>query len=81
MTWHAASDLAERATTRCPDCRMPGFGVVDVVRGLPCLDCGAPTARPRALVHGCVRCPARREVPGPDGLLGADPGTCEFCNP
>lgn len=77
----AAAALAERAATPCPACATPGFGTVDVVRGLPCAECGAPTPRPRAFVHGCARCPERCEVPRTDGVVAADPGGCEFCNP
>lgn len=77
----AAAALVERAATLCPDCGTPGFGKVDVVRGLPCSDCGTPSARPRAFVHGCTRCAARREVPRPDGLVVSEPASCDVCNP
>lgn len=77
----AAATLATRAATRCPACTTPGFGSVEIVRGLPCDQCNEPTSRPRAFVHGCVRCPERRELPRADGVLAADPGSCEHCNP
>lgn len=77
----AAAALAERATTLCPSCATPGFGAIDVVRGLPCSDCGTPTARPRAFVHGCVRCAMRLEVPRTDDVVAAEPAGCDVCNP
>jgi hypothetical protein len=77
----AAEALAQRAASPCPACGTPGFGEVDAVRGLPCADCGAPTGWVRTLVRGCLRCPVRREVPRPDGLLAVDPASCPHCNP
>lgn len=77
----AAAALATRAATPCPGCALPGFGQVEVVRGLPCALCGAPTSWPRAFLHGCARCPTRRELPRPDGRRDVDPGSCPACNP
>ena len=77
----AAASLAERAATPCPGCATPGFGQVEVRRGLPCGDCGAPTAQVRALVHGCARCDERRELPRADGATTASPAGCDVCNP
>ncbi|MBX3463737.1 MAG: hypothetical protein KF830_11230 [Planctomycetes bacterium] len=77
----AAAALATRAATRCPACELPGFGPVDVRRGLPCALCGLPTPWLLAVVHGCARCPERRELPRADGRQAADPGDCPVCNP
>ncbi len=77
----AATELATRAATPCPGCALPGFGRVDVVRGLPCQFCGAPTRLVRAIVHGCARCSAREEHPRDDGRVDIDPGNCPVCNP
>ncbi|MFX5574755.1 DUF6671 family protein, partial [Acinetobacter baumannii] len=40
--------MAARLRTPCPACACPGFGPVDVVRGVPCGGCGTPTSRVRA---------------------------------
>lgn len=77
----AATTLAKRVVTPCPQCGAPGFGKVDVVRGLPCSLCDLPSNWVRAFVHGCLRCDARLEVPRSDGLASVDPGSCEHCNP
>jgi hypothetical protein len=77
----AASILAKRVATPCPGCGSPGFGKIDVVRGLPCSLCDLPSSWVRAFVHGCSRCDARLEVPRSDGLASVDPGSCEHCNP
>ncbi|CCE74171.1 DUF6671 family protein [Clavibacter nebraskensis] len=71
--------MAERLTRPCPDCRMPGWGLVDVERGLPCGLCGTPTAAVAADVHGCGACGATRAVPRAERAV--DPRWCDACNP
>ncbi len=73
--------LAVRMARRCPCCGAPGFGIVDVERGLPCRQCGAPTRRIRAEIHACSACQTRvkRHERGP--ALSADPTWCDMCNP
>lgn len=73
--------LVRRIATPCPSCQAPGWGLIDVLPGLPCGWCGQPTALIRAEIHGCVRCDHRQERPRRDGLRQADPGQCPFCNP
>lgn len=73
--------LVRRITTPCPRCQAPGWGVVDLLPGLPCHNCGCATDLSWGEIHGCVACPYREERPRPDGLRQADPGQCPFCNP
>lgn len=73
--------LVRRIATPCPRCQAPGWGVVELLAGLPCRGCGCPTDLIRAEVHGCVACLHREERPRADGLRLADPGQCSFCNP
>ncbi len=74
----AAGRLARRLATRCPACDAPGWGLVDVERGLPCADCETPTTAVLAEVRGCASCPERaRTVMGGS----ASPATCPACNP
>lgn len=77
----AAAALAKRAATPCPECALPGFGQVNLLRGLPCACCGVPSNWVRAVVQGCARCSCRREILRADGLTTVDPGSCSFCNP
>lgn len=76
-----ARALAARTARRCPSCGAPGFGVVDVERGLPCGDCGTATRRVRAEIYGCAACQAKakRHERGP--RIVADPTWCPMCNP
>ncbi len=76
-----ANRFAARLATLCPACGAPGFGPMRSEAGLPCAECGAPTALARSLISGCAACP--HEVPGPrsDGRTHASPAECPECNP
>lgn len=76
-----ASRLALRLATRCPSCKAPGWGPVDVILGIPCAQCGTEIARPRAQIDGCPACDYRAVGPAPSPQGRAEPETCPFCNP
>ncbi len=76
-----ATALGRRLATLCPKCRTPGWGLVELVRGLPCEWCGGETDLVRAEVHGCPRCAYRASHPRSDGLRVASPDNCPWCNP
>lgn len=76
-----AVGLGRRLATLCPECRAPGWGLVDVVRGLPCEWCGGQTELVRTEIHGCPRCEYRERGPRSDGLSVASPADCSWCNP
>ena len=77
------SQLSERMALRlampCPRCATPGFGVVDVRRGLPCRDCGEPTRGVIADVLGCALCDRVEIVDRPERT--SSPEWCDACNP
>lgn len=72
--------LARRLAACCPACNTPGWGVVDVERGLPCEWCGAKTELVKAEIFGCARCDYRTSHPrkGPER---APAMYCPVCNP
>lgn len=76
-----AGRLAARLATLCPACACPGFGEVDVLRGLPCPACGQPTQGIIALIDGCTACGHKQTRPRPDGVTAASPASCDWCNP
>jgi hypothetical protein len=76
-----ARRLARRLHARCPACTTPGWGRIDVRRGLPCEACGTPTDWIAAEIHGCPRCQHREHRPRPDALRSVDPARCPRCNP
>lgn len=73
--------LGRRLATLCLKCQTPGWGLVDMVRGLPCEWCGGETDLVRTEIHGCPRCEYRESYPRRDGLRVASPGNCPWCNP
>ena len=76
----AALDLLEKLRSRCPACGLPGFSVVEWVKGIPCADCGFPTNEIRADVFGCCKCTHRVVVERDSGAKG-NPFYCDYCNP
>jgi hypothetical protein len=76
-----AERFAGRLSRLCPACGAPGFGPVRSEPGLPCADCGAPTALVKATVSECVRCPHTLAEGRSDGLAAASPAQCPECNP
>jgi hypothetical protein len=76
-----ATRLARRLATPCPGCAAPGFGIADVVRGLPCGWCGEPTRLVIAELFHCAKCGFESQRAVKPGRTTADPGQCQFCNP
>jgi hypothetical protein len=76
-----AGRLAARLAALCPACNCPGFGQIDVLRGLPCSSCNQPTQGVLAIIDGCGVCDHRERRPRPDGVTAASPASCDWCNP
>ena len=76
-----AHRLAERLSKRCPACGTPGFGVADIVRGLPCACCGESVPIPVARICRCTTCEFELRTKMNGVPQAADPGRCPQCNP
>jgi hypothetical protein len=76
---HLSERMAARLATPCPRCATPGFGAVDVERGLPCRDCGEPTKGIIADLRGCALCDRVDRVERPERT--SSPEWCDACNP
>jgi len=76
----AARDLNQRIQSRCPDYQTPGFRVTERLPGLPCSDCGLPTASYRDEVWSCLRCQYQSVEARKDRAV-AEPRHCSYCNP
>jgi hypothetical protein len=74
-----AHNMAGRLSTPCPLCHTPGFGQVDIERGLCCSDCGEPTRMIAADILGCGRCPHTVRTSRTNRI--AAPQWCDYCNP
>jgi uncharacterized protein YbcC (UPF0753/DUF2309 family) len=76
-----ADSFAKRLATPCPLCHNPGWGVVDIQKGLECEMCGSETERVKFEVFGCPKCIHKENRPRQDGLTFANPQYCGWCNP
>jgi hypothetical protein len=76
-----ADKLAKRLSTPCPKCSTPGWGKVRVEQGLECTLCGSETELVKSEIFGCVKCDHEETTGRADGLINADPGDCNYCNP
>lgn len=73
--------LALRIARCCSECGAPGFGLVDIERGMRCRDCRAETRLIRAEVHGCAACGHRQRKRVRAESQHAEPTWCDDCNP
>ncbi|HEY6955109.1 MAG TPA: DUF6671 family protein [Flavisolibacter sp.] len=65
----------------CPLCQAPGFEVKEVIRGLPCSQCSAPTQTAKAYVYLCQHCGHAQTKNYPNKKEKEDPMFCDECNP
>jgi len=75
------TQLVRRLASRCPACGIPGWGLVDVLRGLPCQVCGEDTDWVKQEIWGCARCEHQEARDRSDGLTAVGPEHCRWCNP
>ncbi len=74
-------ELANRLNSFCPKCSTPGWGQVDVVRGLLCFGCGLPTKEIKAEIYGCAKCPYKESLAPKHGKNCEVSSNCANCNP
>jgi hypothetical protein len=77
----AAKKMAQKLKSGCPQCHTPGFGIVDIKRGLPCSSCQWPTQSTLSHVYICQSCSYAQEKKFPNGKCYEDPMYCDVCNP
>ena len=73
-----AQKLCLRLRCECPNCKMPGWGKIDVLRGLECRECGFPTEYIKEEIFGCVRCSLKQSIEKENKI---EPQNCLYCNP
>lgn len=76
-----AEKLADRLASTCPACEAAGFGMTKTRKGLSCEWCNLPTTMVAAEIWICTACDYAEDRPRRDGLIYADPGQCQRCNP
>lgn len=76
-----AAKLAKRLATHCPKCSTPGWGKVQVEKGLHCEYCDQATEMVAHEIYGCTKCDYQEKHPRSDGLKTALQMHCGWCNP
>jgi len=75
---HTAEKLSALLMSYCPQCKLPGYGLTEMVRGAPCEICATPTRIPRAEKWSCLKCDFTELHP----LNEVAPAkNCDACNP
>jgi hypothetical protein len=77
----ATLELVKTIGSSCPRCATPGFDVKEVLKGLPCSQCGSPTKSTLSHIYECKKCHYREDRLYPHGHQQEDPGYCDRCNP
>lgn len=77
----AARDLVANIKSECRRCGAPGFVIINVEKGLPCLLCKLPTDVPMFEVFSCAKCGHKEKVKITRFGEYADAGQCGYCNP
>jgi len=77
----AALKLVKKIKSVCPNCKTPGFGIVDRKAGLPCNQCRFPTKSTLSYTYNCQKCNYKKEEEFPNEKQTEDPMYCDICNP
>ncbi len=77
----AAQKLIVKIKSLCPNCQTPGFSTTEVLPGLTCENCGAPTRSTLLHILSCQSCGFKEEKMYPSGRRYEDPMYCDVCNP
>lgn len=77
----AAYKMVDKIKSLCPNCDIPGFGITDSNRGLPCELCNFPTRSTLSHIYTCQKCTFTKEEKYPNGKQTEDPKYCDICNP
>lgn len=77
----AAQNLLLKIKKECPNCKTPGFDIVQANAGLPCENCNFPTRSTLSYSYQCKKCCFQEEELYPRGKKMEDPTYCDNCNP
>lgn len=77
----ATEKLVAKIKKTCPSCNFPGFDVEEIIKGLPCDNCGLPTKSTLALKYSCKNCDFKQEQKFPNNKKFEEPTFCDYCNP
>lgn len=77
----ATAILVKKIKSTCPNCKEPGFEAIEILRGLPCENCNAPTRSPKTERFKCKKCTFEALFEISNDKKYEDPMYCDFCNP
>ena len=77
----ATLKLVKKIKSVCPNCKTPGFGIVDRKVGLPCNQCRFPTKSTLSYTYIFQKCNYKKEEEFPNEKQTEDPMYCDICNP
>lgn len=77
-----AKKLIKRVVSLCVECNTPGFGITELVPGLPCHLCNNPTDLIKEEKYGCLKCNYKEtKLYSRNPRYYAEPYECSICNP
>lgn len=76
----ATKNLIDNILNFCPNCQEPGFVITEVIRGLPCSQCGFPSDFPLEYVYSCWKCNNKLAKENKEATT-VNPMYCHNCNP
>lgn len=77
----ATLDLVKQINSKCPNCKTPGFSVIEVKKGLPCEECHFPTKGTLSYIYSCKKCSFSKEEYFPNKVFVQSAEFCDICNP
>lgn len=77
----ASQKLMDKISSPCPACGTPGFGITNVITGLPCSNCHVPTESVLSHIYTCISCGYTNEKKYPHQKTFEEPMYCQNCNP
>jgi hypothetical protein len=78
---NATKNLVDKINSCCPQCKIAGFGVTDIKKGLACSLCGSSTKSTLSFIYTCQKCNFIKEEMYPHKKISEDPTYCDYCNP
>jgi hypothetical protein len=73
--------LIQKINSKCTKCMTPGFDIVAMQKGLPCVFCNFPTESTLKAIKQCQSCMHEEEIWYPNNKKFEEPMYCNYCNP
>lgn len=77
----ATENVIKKMKSECPQCKYPGFWIVEAIKGLKCAWCHGPTQSVQAYRYKCKHCQFEMRKDHLEGKKFENPMYCNACNP